>query len=94
MALESLTSSRADGKITTEDVQSALEKITPPKTGSKEYSESVRVISTDKARKTIAKRLAQSWSSTPHIFVTVIVDMTNAVKFRKDNPILDISLTI
>ncbi len=91
LALESLASSRADGKIKTDDVLKAL-GITGQQATSKEIKEkAVRTIKPDKVRKTIAKRLSQSWSSTPHIFVTVAVDMTSAVKFRKENPQLEIS---
>ncbi len=91
LALEALVSSRADGKITTEDVIKAL-GITEQQVVSTVTSEiPSKTIKPDRVRKTIAKRLAQSWSSAPHIFVTVAVDMTRAVKFRKGNPQLDIS---
>ena len=91
LALEALVSSRADGKITTEDVIKAL-GITEQQVVSTVTSEiPSKTIKPDRVRKTIAKRLAQSWSSAPHIFVTVAVDMTRAVKLRKVNPQLDIS---
>ena len=89
--LESLTSSRNDGKISSEDVLNAIHKAPVYSDTHDEISGKEKTITPDKVRKTIAKRLAQSWSSAPHIFVTVSVDMTSAVKFRKDNPQLDIS---
>ena len=91
LALEALASSRADGKITTEDVIKALGITGQQVIGTVRPDMPARTIQPDRVRKTIAKRLAQSWSSAPHIFVTVAVDMTEAVKFRKGNPQLNIS---
>jgi pyruvate dehydrogenase E2 component (dihydrolipoamide acetyltransferase) len=89
--LESLKSNREDGKITSNDVLNALNKALQPTTVQPAISNKERSFTPDKVRKTIAKRLSQSWTSTPHIFVTVAVDMTNAVKFRIENTQLDIS---
>jgi pyruvate dehydrogenase E2 component (dihydrolipoamide acetyltransferase) len=89
--LESLVSSRADGKITAEDVIRTIKKTEQTNMEKDVASGSVRKITPDKVRKIIAKRLSQSWSRAPHIFVTVAVDMTRAVSFRVDNPHLEIS---
>ena len=91
LPLESLVSSRQDGKITTDDVIKQLGINIPQETGEVLAQKSDRTITPDKVRKTIAKRLSQSWSNAPHIFVTIAVDMTNAVSFRKKNPSLDVS---
>ena len=91
LPLGSLVSSRPDGKITTEDVMKKLGAATPQRSSEVLTNKSNRIITPDKVRKTIAKRLSQSWSSAPHIFVTVTVDMTNAVSFRKENPLLEVS---
>jgi pyruvate dehydrogenase E2 component (dihydrolipoamide acetyltransferase) len=55
------------GRITVADVQRGVAE--KPKTMSK-------------MRQVIAQRLTQSFTSTPHIFVTVSVDMTDLVTFR------------
>ena len=91
LPLGSLVSSREDGKITSEDVMKKLGAAFPQGITKVLADKSDRTYSPDKVRKTIAKRLSQSWSSSPHIFVTVAVDMTNAVNFRKDDPSLEIS---
>ncbi|MDP2964917.1 MAG: dihydrolipoamide acetyltransferase family protein [Pelolinea sp.] len=91
LPLESLLSSRADGKITSDDVLKTLGKTGQLLIRKEAVSGAARTITPDKVRKTIAKRLSQSWSSAPHIFVTVAVDMTSAVKFRKENLQLDVS---
>jgi pyruvate dehydrogenase E2 component (dihydrolipoamide acetyltransferase) len=91
LPLESLISSRPDRKITTEDVVKRLGIKVRQGTGKDIKGKVDRIIKPDKVRKTIAKRLLQSWSNAPHIFVTVAVDMTNAVRFRKENPSLEVS---
>jgi len=91
LPLNSLVSSRLDGKITTEDVMNKLGAVNLPSSAKELEDMSERTITLDKVRKTIAKRLSQSWSSAPHIFVTVAVDMTNAVSFRKEEPLLEVS---
>ncbi len=91
LPLDSLVSNRPDGKITTEDVLRKLGTTTLQGTAKVSVSKTERILTLDKIRKTIAKRLSQSWSTAPHIFVTVAVDMTNAVSFRKENPSLEVS---
>ena len=75
--IESLKSSRADGKITTEVVAQVIES------QSSKIPTSAKVVHPERMRKAIAKRLTESWQSTPHIFVTVDVDMTKCVEWRK-----------
>jgi pyruvate dehydrogenase E2 component (dihydrolipoamide acetyltransferase) len=89
--LESLTSGRNDGKISSEDVLNVINKSSVSSVASNKTAGKEKTITPDRVRKTIARRLTQSWSTTPHIFVTIAVDMTNAVRFRKENPQLDIS---
>jgi len=91
LPLGSLVSSRPDGKITTEDVIKVLGAVLPYGTENDQAERSARTITQNKMRKTVAKRLSQSWSNAPHIFVTVAVDMTNAVSFRKENPSMEAS---
>jgi pyruvate dehydrogenase E2 component (dihydrolipoamide acetyltransferase) len=91
LPLDTLEPSRPDGKITTEDVMKKLGAAIPPNPSKELNHISERTITLGKVRKTIAKRLMQSWSSAPHIFVTVAVDMTNAVSFRKQESSLEAS---
>jgi pyruvate dehydrogenase E2 component (dihydrolipoamide acetyltransferase) len=91
LVLESLVSSRTDGKISTGDVLKMLESGRQSIVTKQVIYRVVKTITPGKVRKTIAKRLSQSWSNAPHIFVTVAVNMTNAVNFRKENPQLVIS---
>jgi pyruvate dehydrogenase E2 component (dihydrolipoamide acetyltransferase) len=91
LVLESFVSSRVDRKISTDDVLKMLENGRQSIVTKQTISGVVKTITPGKVRKTIAKRLSQSWSNAPHIFVTVAVDMTNAVNFRKENTQLVIS---
>ena len=84
--IETLNSPRQDGKITFDDV---LQVINHQSVGVPEHA---RVIHPDKMRKTIARRLSTSWQSAPHIFVTVDVDMTKALDWRKGKPDKKISV--
>ena len=56
-----------DGKISVDDVQRAV-------------AEKPKALS--KMRQVIAQRLTQSFTSTPHFFVTVAVDMTDLIAYR------------
>ena len=91
LPLGSFVSSRQDGKITTEDVMKKLGAATPQGTAKVLSDKTDRTVTPDKVRMITAKRLSQSWSTAPHIFVTAAVDMTNAVSFRKENPLLEVS---
>jgi pyruvate dehydrogenase E2 component (dihydrolipoamide acetyltransferase) len=86
LVLESLVSSRVDGKISTGDILKMLDNGKQSLVRKQVISGVVETITPDKVRKTVAKRLSQSWSAAPHIFITVAIDMTNAVNFRKKNP--------
>ncbi len=69
-----------DGRITKRDLEnvSAQPAATPAFTG-KETSRDVRV---SQMRKTIAKRLAESKFSAPHFYLTMDINMDNAVALR------------
>jgi pyruvate dehydrogenase E2 component (dihydrolipoamide acetyltransferase) len=77
ISLDSLKSMRPDGKITSFDVLRVVEG----QSGS--ILAKARSVQPDKMRKAIARRLAESWRSAPHIFVTVEVDMTGIVLSRQ-----------
>jgi pyruvate dehydrogenase E2 component (dihydrolipoamide acetyltransferase) len=42
-----------------------------------------------KVRRVVARKMLESWQNIPHFFVTVAVDMTDIIRFRKD---LDVSI--
>jgi pyruvate dehydrogenase E2 component (dihydrolipoamide acetyltransferase) len=91
--INSVIGSGSDGKITKEDVLRFIESKEPMLTevergvepsqisGSPRVAE---VISLAGIRKTIAKRLAESFRDVPHFVVTVTVDMTNARNAKQD----------
>ncbi len=77
-----LTSSRPDGKITTEIVQQAIMH-----SGEPEMRSTVsggRLKTTGRVQRTAAARLSRSWQTAPHFFVTVSVDMTNLMQAREE----------
>ena len=86
ISLDSLRGTRPDGKITSFDVLRVVEG----RSGS--APSQARSVQPDKMRKTIARRLAESWRSAPHIFVTVEVDMTEIVESRRQQKEKKISI--
>lgn len=82
--LNDLVSSRADGKITAEDVQRVIRKKESARAAQPAQTDHGTVFEIGKIQKTSARRLQQSWQQAPHIFVTVSVDMTEAAAFRKE----------
>ena len=82
--LNDLVSSRADGKITAEDVQRVIRKKESDRAAQPAQTDHGTVVEIGKIQKISARRLQQSWQQAPHIFVTVSVDMTEAAAFRKE----------
>ncbi len=71
-----------DGRITKRDLEntdSSVQKISAPVFSGKEGSKDVRV---SQMRKTIAKRLSESKNGAPHFYLTMDVNMDNAVALR------------
>lgn len=81
--IKTLISSRSDGKITTEDVQLAIDKVSLMSKQKIAVDENGVGIKVTKIQKATSHRLQQSWQQAPHIFITVSVDMTEAAAFRK-----------
>ena len=94
--LSTVQGSGPGGRIVKRDVEAALEAgpagasedqaaATEPDFASAPASEGIayRDIPLSQMRKTIAKRLSQSIGPIPHFFLTVEVDMTEAMAFRK-----------
>jgi pyruvate dehydrogenase E2 component (dihydrolipoamide acetyltransferase) len=74
------------GRIVTGDVERAAEA---PSTGEKapgrekgQRREAPK--KSVKIRRIVARKMVESWQNIPHFFVTVAVDMTDAIRFRKD----------
>lgn len=79
--LTTLNSSRADGKISSVDVEQAIaerNRLRP-----KSSITGGRLVQMNKIERTASKRLTDSWSQIPHFFVTVSVAMTAALKVRE-----------
>jgi pyruvate dehydrogenase E2 component (dihydrolipoamide acetyltransferase) len=67
------------GRIVLLDVERALKEIPPAAAaGERAVKKSVRI------RRLVARKMVESWQSIPHFFVTVAVDMTDVIRFRKD----------
>ena len=92
ISLNTLHSARADGKITTEDVQRVIQAQKNVEAG-KDVPENAQVLSPKPIQRAAARRLSASWSTTPHIFMTVSVDMTACSAFRVQHPELDVTFT-
>lgn len=94
ISLESLGDSmgglEADKKISAEDLQQLIQG-SAAKTDSPAGQQDFTLQPLNAVRKTGARRMAASWSTVPHIFVTVAVDMTEAAAFRKAHAGLDLS---
>lgn len=82
--IKKLISSRDDGKITYEDVSQTLDN-----TRRTDYLETLppyaKIVKTGRMRRTIAQRMSQSWTSAPHIFVTLAVNMTEALRYKQEH---------
>jgi Pyruvate/2-oxoglutarate dehydrogenase complex, dihydrolipoamide acyltransferase (E2) component, and related enzymes len=87
---ESLGGLDADKKITAEDLQGLIQG-SALKADSSAGQQDFTLQPLNAVRKTGARRMAASWSTVPHIFVTVAVDMTEAAAFRKAQAAYDLS---
>ena len=65
----SVSGTGAEGRITVEDIRAAVAERPQP---------------LSRMRQTIAQRLTQSFTTTPHIYVTVSADMTDLVEVRRE----------
>ena len=81
--LESLGSLDADGKITSEDMQQFIQGFSKENDVAIPQNADLQLLNS--IQRASARRLSSSWSTVPHIFVTVSVDMTESVEFRKKN---------
>jgi pyruvate dehydrogenase E2 component (dihydrolipoamide acetyltransferase) len=66
------------------DVEQSL-----PKSATREPADSHKELAASgkksvKIRRLVARKMVESWQNIPHFFVTVAVDMTDIIRFRKD----------
>jgi pyruvate dehydrogenase E2 component (dihydrolipoamide acetyltransferase) len=81
---DTLKSSRPDGKITYQDVQAFVEEKISSRPEPRPKLENAVVRRPNRFRRVIAQRLSRSWTSAPHIFMTIAVDMDLAIGMRKE----------
>ncbi len=89
--LTKISGSGDQGRIVKRDVEGAAAKQVQPKPGARQITAGGHEdISLSQMRKTIARRLVESKFSAPHFYLTMEIDMTQAVEDRKRiNGILD-----
>lgn len=92
IALENITGSGPQGRIVKSDVEQAMASPAPSVSAQRTAAASSELAAGDvkrseigltQMRKTIARRLAQVWQSTPHFFLTMDIDMGPAMAQRK-----------
>lgn len=92
IALENITGSGPQGRIVKSDVEQAMASPAPSVSAQRSAAASSELAAGDvkrseicltQMRKTIARRLAQVWQSTPHFFLTMDIDMGPAMAQRK-----------
>ncbi len=88
LSLELIDGSGPGGRILLPDVERAYAERTPPavavsrdlttKAAAAGSGKSVRV------RRLIARKAEEAWNTIPHFYVTMSIDMTDVIRFRKD----------
>jgi len=86
--LQTITGTGDGGRIIKKDVEEAIEKgksapVTTPAASQISLGAEDQSIPVTQMRKVIAKRLGESKFTSPHFYVTVEIDMDNAIKARK-----------
>ena len=72
------------GRVVLADVERSV-----PKSATRESTDSSKELAASgkksvKIRRLVAQKMVESWQNIPHFFVTVAVDMTDIIRFRKD----------
>ncbi|MHB1399686.1 MAG: dihydrolipoamide acetyltransferase family protein [Trichloromonadaceae bacterium] len=72
------------GRVVLADVERSV-----PKSATREPADSSKELAAGgkksvKIRRLVAQKMVESWQNIPHFFVTVAVDMTDIIRFRKD----------
>ena len=73
------------GRIVLADVEGATPQKSPASAPAEAGAKPERVAGKSvKIRRIVARKMLESWQNIPHFFVTVAVDMTDVIRFRKD----------
>lgn len=73
------------GRILIGDVERALREARPaPEPSTAPSSAGSAAGKSVKIRRIVARKMVESWETIPHFYVTVAVDMTDVIRFRKD----------
>ncbi|SHI80332.1 pyruvate dehydrogenase E2 component (dihydrolipoamide acetyltransferase) [Malonomonas rubra DSM 5091] len=88
ISLELIDGSGPGGRILLSDVERAYAERTPPAVAVSRDLTSKAVAAGSgksvKVRRLIARKMEESWNNIPHFYVTMSVDMTDVIRFRKD----------
>jgi len=85
ISIAGVNGSGDNGRIVKRDIENYVPQSSPAKQTSAQTNESntAKDVAVSQMRKTIAKRLAESKFSAPHFYLTMEIDMDNAVEARK-----------
>jgi len=88
LPLELLDGSGPGGRILLSDVERAYAERTPPAVAvSRDMSSKAAAAGSGKSikvRRLTARKMEESWNTIPHFYVTMSIDMTDVIRFRKD----------
>ena len=88
ISLETIDGSGPGGRIVLSDVERAYADKTPPAVAvSRDMSRKAAAAGSGKSvkvRRLTARKMEESWNSIPHFYVTMSIDMTDVIRFRKD----------
>ncbi|WP_303722255.1 dihydrolipoamide acetyltransferase family protein [Malonomonas rubra] len=88
ISLESIYGSGPGGRVLLSDVERAYADRTPPAVAvSRDLTSKAAAAGSEKSvrvRRLIARMAEQAWTTIPHFYVTMSIDMTDVIRFRKD----------
>lgn len=88
LSLESIDGSGPGGRVLLSDVERAYAERTPPAVAvSRDLTTKAAAAGSGKSvkvRRLTARKMEESWNTIPHFYVTMSVDMTDVIRFRKD----------
>lgn len=88
ISLEMIDGSGPGGRIVLSDVERSYADKTPPAVAvSRDLSNKAAAAGGGKSvkvRRLTARKMEESWHTIPHFYVTMRIDMTDAIRFRKD----------
>jgi pyruvate dehydrogenase E2 component (dihydrolipoamide acetyltransferase) len=86
--LEMIDGSGPGGRILLSDVERAYAERTPPAIAvSRDLTSKAAAAGSGKSvkvRRLTARKMEESWNTIPHFYVTMSIDMTDVIRFRKD----------